>query len=84
VSVGTAPGYPSGGEIAERYARRARRDVRALPWYLGFAFFKLAVISEGIHYRFTKGQTVGEGFEYSGAAVDPLIALAHNALEEHR
>ena len=82
IGVGTAPGYPSAGEIADRYARHGHRDVSALPWYIGFAFFKLAVIAEGIHYRFTKGQTVGAGFERSGASVLPLIALANDALKE--
>jgi aminoglycoside phosphotransferase (APT) family kinase protein len=82
VGVGTAPGYPSEGEIIERYAKRTCRDVTVLPWYLGFAFFKLAVIAEGIHYRFSHGQTVGDGFETSGAAVEPLIDLARNALKE--
>jgi long-subunit acyl-CoA synthetase (AMP-forming)/aminoglycoside phosphotransferase (APT) family kinase protein len=84
IGVGTAPGYPSGVEITERYARRAGRDVAALPWYLAFAFFKLAVIAEGIHYRFTNGQTVGAGFEHAGASVAPLIALANDAFEAER
>ncbi|NED89809.1 phosphotransferase, partial [Streptomyces sp. SID11233] len=58
----SAPGYPLPGELIERYAARSGRDVSALSWYTAFAWFKLAVILEGIHYRFTRGQTVGAGF----------------------
>jgi aminoglycoside phosphotransferase (APT) family kinase protein len=80
--VGTAAGYPSAREIVDRYACAAGRDVAALPWYLGFAFFKLAVIAEGIHCRLTRGHTVGAGFEHVGASVAPLIRLGTDALEE--
>jgi aminoglycoside phosphotransferase (APT) family kinase protein len=84
IGVGTAPGYPSADEIADRYARDGRTDTSTLPWYVGFAFFKLAVICEGIHYRFTQGQTVGTGFERAGADVLALTALGNDALKEHR
>ena len=46
----------------------------SLGFHLGLAYFKLAVILEGIHYRYTQGQTVGEGFASIGAAVEPLVA----------
>lgn len=72
-NVSGAPGYPGTDEVVERYARRSGRDVSTLDWYVGFAFFKLAVILEGIHYRFSQGQTVGEGFDKIGTAVFPLV-----------
>ncbi|MFC5112264.1 hypothetical protein [Kibdelosporangium philippinense] len=34
-----------------------------LDWYIAFSFFKLAVITEGIYFRFSQGKTVGHGFE---------------------
>ncbi|AEB44636.1 phosphotransferase family protein [Micromonospora maris] len=70
----TAPGQPDTDELADRYARRTGRSVDALPWYLAFAAFKLAVILEGVHYRYVQGQTVGDGFDQIGARVPPLIA----------
>ncbi|CAM3668128.1 phosphotransferase family protein [Nocardiopsis rhodophaea] len=70
-----AAGYPGGDEITERYARRSGRDVSRLDWYVGFAYFKLAVILEGIHYRFGQGQTVGEDFDRIGDAVPRLIEV---------
>ncbi|GAA1970487.1 phosphotransferase family protein [Amycolatopsis minnesotensis] len=80
----TAPGYPSPDEVVARYASRSGRDVSALNWYVGFAFFKLAVILEGIYFRFTKGQTVGEGFERAGDGVIPLIRHGNEILKEDR
>ncbi len=72
-ATGGAPGHPEPGEIAERYAARSGRDVSTLPWYTAFAYFKLAVILEGIHYRHTLGQTVGAGFDRIGELVPLFI-----------
>jgi len=68
-----APGHPSPTELVERYAARSGRDVTALSWYTAFAWFKLAVILEGIHYRYTLGQTVGRGFDRIGDLVPVFI-----------
>ncbi|HVV07920.1 phosphotransferase family protein [Amycolatopsis sp.] len=81
-NVSAAPGYPDTEEVIARYARRSGRDLSALDWYVGFAFFKLAVILEGIFYRFSHGQTVGAGFERIGEAVTPLVALGNETLKE--
>ena len=77
------PGHPSLDELAEHYAKRSGRDVGDLHWYVGFGTFKLAVIMEGVHYRYVRGQTVGEGFEAIGEMVAPLVAQGHAALDEH-
>ncbi|KAA9148553.1 phosphotransferase family protein [Amycolatopsis acidicola] len=81
-NVSAAPGYPGTDEVIARYAERSGRDLSALDWYVGFAFFKLAVILEGIYYRFTHGQTVGAGFEQIGDAVGPLVALGNETLKD--
>ncbi|OXM66255.1 MULTISPECIES: phosphotransferase family protein [Amycolatopsis] len=81
-NVSTAPGYPGTDEMIARYAARSGRDVSALDWYVGFAFFKLAVILEGIYYRFSQGQTVGAGFDQIGAAVVPLVTLGLDTLKD--
>jgi aminoglycoside phosphotransferase (APT) family kinase protein len=74
-------GDPRQAEIAQRYAKRSGRDVGDLHWYVAFAAFKLAVILEGVHYRYVHGQTVGDGFETVGAMVAPLVAQGHEALK---
>jgi aminoglycoside phosphotransferase (APT) family kinase protein len=68
-----APGFLSGEEILARYAAGSGRELADLGFHLGLAYFKLAVILEGIHYRYTQGQTVGEGFATIGAVVEPLV-----------
>jgi aminoglycoside phosphotransferase (APT) family kinase protein len=80
-NASSAPGYPSTDEVVARYVERSGRDVSTLNWYVGFAFFKLAVILEGIYYRFSKGQTVGAGFEAVGAGVIPLVAHGNKILK---
>jgi aminoglycoside phosphotransferase (APT) family kinase protein len=67
-------GYPDFDEVIDAYAARARIAVPDLSWYRAFACYKLAVILEGIHYRFTGGQTVGDGFDRIGELVQPLAA----------
>ncbi|WP_409056744.1 phosphotransferase family protein [Streptomyces sp. SYP-A7185] len=68
-----AAGHPRATELIERYAARSGRDVSAVSWYTAFAWFKLAVILEGIHYRYTLGQTVGAGFDRIGELVPVFI-----------
>ncbi|MFG3260093.1 phosphotransferase family protein [Streptomyces sp. NPDC048172] len=68
-----APGHPEAAELIERYACASGRDVSRIHWYTAFAYFKLAVILEGIHYRYTLGQTVGAGFDRIGDLVPVFI-----------
>ncbi|MBA4606915.1 phosphotransferase family protein [Aeromicrobium sp. Marseille-Q0843] len=68
-----APGYLSPDEVVDRYAARSGRDVSELGFHLGLAYFKLAVILEGIYFRHAAGQTVGSGFDGIGAMIDPLV-----------
>lgn len=67
-------GYPDFDEVIDVYAARAGIAVPDLSWYRAFACYKLAVILEGIHFRFTGGQTVGAGFDRIGELVQPLAA----------
>lgn len=80
--VSLASGYLPQDELFERYAARSGRDTSRLSWHLGLGYFKLAVILEGIHYRYIHGQTVGEGFAEVGNAVVPLITAGRAALRE--
>lgn len=75
------PGYPGNDEMIARHAARSGRDVSALDWHLGFAFFKLTVILEGIFYRFSHGQTVGAGFDKIGETV-ALVARSIGTLKD--
>ena len=47
--------------------RRADATSTTSSFHLGLAYFKLAVILEGIHYRYTQGQTVGSRLRAASA-----------------
>ncbi|MGZ5396560.1 MAG: phosphotransferase family protein [Mycobacterium sp.] len=49
LQAGHNDGYPTRAEMANRYAVRTGRDLRALAFYEVLALFKLAVILEGRH-----------------------------------
>jgi aminoglycoside phosphotransferase (APT) family kinase protein len=75
-------GFLAAGQMVARYADQSSRDLSRLNWYIGFGYFKLAVVAEGIHHRYLAGKTVGEGFDHFGAAVPVLLDAALHALQE--
>ncbi|GAB2657610.1 phosphotransferase family protein [Nocardia goodfellowii] len=80
--VATAPGFGTETELLDRYARHTGRDLTHIGFYVALASFKLAVIAEGIHYRYLHGQTVGSGFATVGDMVDPLLRAGIAALHD--
>jgi aminoglycoside phosphotransferase (APT) family kinase protein len=78
-----ASGFLSNEEMLARYAAGSDRDLSTIGFYLGLGYYKLAVILEGIHYRYTHGQTVGAGFDTVGTVVEPLIAAGLTSLKEN-
>jgi aminoglycoside phosphotransferase (APT) family kinase protein len=82
--VTSAPGFPPIDELIDRYAAATGTDVSALDWYVGLACFKLAVVLEGIYFRFTQGKTVGAGFEQIGDRVPGLVDNGLAALASRR
>ncbi len=78
--VALAQGYPSQNEVTELYAKGSGRDVAHLGFYRALACYKLAAILEGIHYRHSRGQTVGAGFEDMGGTPRALLDLGLEAL----
>ncbi|MFG1913357.1 phosphotransferase family protein [Micromonospora sp. NPDC048898] len=80
--LGPRAGFPTGDELIDRYAGRSDVDVGPLHWHVALGCFKLAVICEGIHYRHTLGQTLGEGFDRIGELVAPLVAHGLTAARE--
>lgn len=78
--AGTPKGFPTRVEAAERYAQASGRSVDALSFHIALGYYKLAIITEGIHARFLKGQTVGAGFENVGAGVPMLATMGLEVL----
>ena len=67
------PGSFTRAQVAERYARQTGRDITAMPFYLTFARFKLAVIIQQIYYRFHQGLTQDQRFANMPTAINALL-----------
>ena len=79
-SVTRLPGFPTRRELVERYAAHTGRDLGSLPWYVGFACFKLAVVLAGVAARGRAGAMIGDGFVEVSARIAPLVEIGHAAL----
>ncbi len=74
-------GFPVRAEVIERYAERTGFDLGEIDWYMAFAYFKLAVICQGIAARAAGGAMVGEGFDKAQANVAPLVEAGLRVFE---
>ena len=81
-AAATSSRMPAPDELVERYGRASGRTTGALGFHLGLAYFKIAVIAEGIHRRHLHGDTRGEGFDRVGEATAPLAAAGLDALRD--
>ncbi len=59
-------GYMSAAELVERYGNQAAADVGPIGWHVALGYYKLAIVSEGIHARYLQGKTVGPGLRTHG------------------
>ena len=82
-SATTAEGFLDRADLAERYAQVSGRDISDLPFYVSFAYWKLACIIEGVYARYLGG-ALGERdaaelepfkLQVDGAAANALALL---------
>ena len=73
-------GFPTRDEVVARYAARTGFDVSDVDWYQAFAFFKLAVVCQGIAARAAGGAMLGSGFDDAARLVAPLVAAGRELL----
>jgi len=78
--VTAADGFPTRAEIVRRYSARTGFDVSDVEWYQAFAFFKLAVVCQGIAARAAGGAMLGSGFDEAQRLVAPLVAAGRRLL----
>lgn len=72
-----ALGIPELDEVVERYCARTGRDgLTGLDWYLGYNFFRLAAIIQGIKKRVIDGTASSAHAKAMSERVQPLAALA--------
>jgi aminoglycoside phosphotransferase (APT) family kinase protein len=81
-----AGGFPSRRDLIERYASRSGADVSNVGWYRAFAYWRMAVIAEGIKRRYASGAFGAAGS--AAGAIDPrrldqrVVDLMELALEQ--
>jgi aminoglycoside phosphotransferase (APT) family kinase protein len=76
-----APGFPSRGELAGRYAARSGRDIGGLDFFVALGYWKLAAILVGVYARYSAGaygETTDE-FRSFGQIVEQLAGAALDA-----
>ena len=69
----TSDRFPSVEELRSMYEERSGRALTGWDFHLALAFYKLAVIAEGIAYRHRLGATTGEGYGGVAATVPVLL-----------
>jgi aminoglycoside phosphotransferase (APT) family kinase protein len=74
----SSPLIPSADELAHRYSVAAGQPLAHWDFYMALAYFKLAIIAAGIHFRARMGGT--DDGDKVGEAVAPLIAMGLTAL----
>ncbi|HSU79350.1 MAG TPA: phosphotransferase family protein [Candidatus Angelobacter sp.] len=74
--ITTKPGFITRKEFMEAYTKQSGRDLTNMPFYLTFAYYKLAVICQQIYYRYHKGQTQDQRFAKMGEFAKGLIHMA--------
>jgi aminoglycoside phosphotransferase (APT) family kinase protein len=77
-------GFPPAEALLAAYAEARGIGLDRLDWYVALGYYKLAIISEGIHARFLAGETVGADFDTIGARVPGLVDLGLSALSGRR
>ncbi len=75
-TITVLPGFWSREQWVSEYARLSGRDVTNFPYYLTFAYFKLAVIVAQIYYRYHQGQTQDPRFADMYQVVEWLVRYA--------
>lgn len=81
--VDFAAGYASFDALETAYfEERKIAKPNNMPWYHALAAFKIAVITESLHYRYVTGLTVGDDFENKGNMTEPIAAEGLRQFEE--
>jgi aminoglycoside phosphotransferase (APT) family kinase protein len=80
----TSERLPDVDQLATAYEARSSIKLEHWEFHMALAYYKLAVIAQGIDHRFRAGATIGDGFDTAGAAVAELLAAGHDAIGASR
>lgn len=80
----TAEGFLDRADLIARYASVSGRDLSRLPFYISFAYWKLACILQGVYYRYLGGALGSrdpDELEPFVVQIDGAVARAAECLE---
>ena len=78
-------GIPSEDEYVSKYCERMKIDhIDNWTFYLGFSFFRLAAIAQGVAKRATEGNASNENANKVGSFVEPLAQMALQVIAEKK
>jgi aminoglycoside phosphotransferase (APT) family kinase protein len=77
----TASGFPTRQEVRERYSSASGRDLSGIDFYVALAYWKLAIVLQGVYARYAAGQygEAAEGYEEFAKIVKRLVEAADDA-----
>jgi len=79
--VTSLPGFPAANELALVYAQESQRPTGDLGFWVAFAYWKVAIIVEGVYRRWLNDPANGDGAGTLKPAVTRLAGLAETALD---
>ena len=74
-------GLPSRAEVAARYAERTGSNIDALPWWIGFAYWKTAVVLMQLNSRYLRGESTDPRMLVLGERIPGVMAKANAVLQ---
>jgi aminoglycoside phosphotransferase (APT) family kinase protein len=78
--VAALDGFPGAAELAADYARASGRDLAELGYWVAFAYWKIAIIIEGVYRRWLNDPENGSDAGTLAPAVARLARLARDAI----
>jgi aminoglycoside phosphotransferase (APT) family kinase protein len=79
-SLTTTTGFISRDEYIQRYSLKTGQDIPPLHFYMAFTYFKIAVVTQQIYYRWFNGQTKDSRFARLDESVKNLMEYAHEIM----
>lgn len=79
--IAALPGFPSATDLAREYADASGRPLDDLGYWVAFAYWKVAIIVEGVYRRWLNDPTNGSDAGTLQPAVARLAGLAEAAFE---
>jgi aminoglycoside phosphotransferase (APT) family kinase protein len=73
-------GFPTRGEVIERYAERTGFDVGRTAWYEAFACWRTSIILQQLHQRYVRGETTDARMANRGDHIGMLSRRAARML----